>query len=517
MSRLTILYKGKILETDVTPGVNLLTALQQMQIPVHAPCAGMGRCKKCRVKLTQDGHTRPVLACTTIVTQDCAVEIPEKHSGNILQHAEKKHGAGGPPRPKAPFARPGYGIAVDLGTTTVVVQLYLLAGGKKPLGTVGEWNAQASYGADVISRAHYCMTHSNGLEELSHVIRSQVFRLAEELCKKHRADYTQLFEVAVAGNTIMQHIFAGIDPSSIAVAPYHPKTLFLDEAPQYYPECPQAGVRFAPCVAGYVGGDITSGLLYCELTEEPGISLFLDVGTNGEMALCNNGRFFCCSVACGPAFEGAEISCGMSATAGAISHVFFDNGKFYFDVIGNVTPVGLCGSGLIDLLSILLDLEVVDETGRLLPPDEVPDSMMQYVTEDANGNGEFHLTDQVCFTAGDVRKLQLAKAAVAAGIEMLLQEADIKPEQVDTLFLAGGFGDNLHPDSARRTGLIPDNLSDKIFCVGNSSLSGVRQMLLAPPRQKMLLEIQRNCSYLELSGNQKFSNLYIENMMFEDE
>ncbi len=514
MSRLTIQYNGISTEVEAETGETLLTALQRAEVPVLAPCGGRGHCKKCRVKLTQEGHTRPVLACTTPVTQDCTVEVPVRNGGAIAQHGRLDHGPAGHHGPGP--GRPGYGIAVDLGTTTVVVQLYRLAGGYRPLDTAADWNVQAAYGGDVISRVQYIMTHDDGLETLSAAIRGQVFGLAKQLCDKNGVAFEQLTEAAVAGNTIMQHIFAGLNPSSIAVAPYTPSTLFLESEPRFFPECPGAAVRFSPCVAGYVGGDITAGLLYCALAEEPGLSLFLDIGTNGEMALCDNGQFFCCSVASGPAFEGAEISCGMPGIPGAVSHVSWRDGAFQLEVIGDEKPVGLCGSGLIDLLAVLLELEIVDETGRLLPPDEVPETVAPYVTEDANGNGIFHLTPEVSFTAGDVRKLQLAKAAVAAGIEILLSEAGKQAGEVETVFLAGGFGDNLNPDSAAKIGMIPAALEDKIFSVGNSSLSGVRQMLMNPQRREALLEVQRRCRYLELSGSGAFSDAFIEHMTFEE-
>ncbi len=541
MSRVTILYQDKSIEIQANPGEMLLIALQRAGVPVHAPCGGRGHCRKCRVKLTQDGHTRPVLACLVQVTGDCSVQVPTMGDGRIMQGGSMPPpappmqampwgpppqggqwgpppgfpppGQGRPPRP--PFARPGYGIAVDLGTTTVVVQLYALNGGKTPLGSTGAWNAQATYGADVISRTQYIMSHDDGLQTLSSVIRNQVMELGYGLCRERGVNPAELCEAVIAGNTIMQHIFAGIDPSSIAVAPYTPVTLFVEDELYRFPECPNVAVRFAPCVAGYVGGDIISGLLYCELTRETQPELFLDIGTNGEMALYRDGRFFCCSVASGPAFEGAEISCGMSSHSGAISHVSWQDNRFMIEVIDDTEPVGICGSGLVDLLAILLELEIVDETGRLLPPDEAPEEFADYLTEDENGNGIFHLTPEVSFCAADVRKLQLAKAAVAAGVEILLNQAGITEDEVDILFVAGGFGDNLRPESAGKIGLLPERLVDKIFCVGNSSMSGVRQILINPQRRSAMLEIQQRCTYLELSGNQEFSDAFIDHMMFE--
>lgn len=594
MITLSIICNGNFRELQVQPGDNLLTILQRADIPVHAPCGGQGHCKKCRVKLTEGDVTRTVLACMTEITRDCTVDVPEMSGGvisvsggrdqtsNISSRAPANHtepaASSAPPDSNDTAAssvsadsvdsaassvsidtaassvstdsadhidfsaakRSGYGLAVDLGTTTVVAALYSLSGitdGYTPLGIKAEWNAQTAYGADVISRAQYCMDHPDGLQTLSGVIRRQIFSIAGQLCMDADIAFTDISETVVAGNTIMQHLFVGLDPSSIAVAPFTPSTLFEDGRSYHFPECPNAAVTFLPCVAGYVGGDITAGLLSGRLMDESGLALFLDIGTNGEMALWDGTQFYCCSVASGPAFEGAEITCGMSSTPGAINHVSYQDGHFQLQIIGESTDdeaadgkaaffsnfekhsrdaKGLCGSGLIDLLAVLLDLEIVDESGWLLPPDEAEDDFVSYLSEDENGNGIFHLTPKVVFTAADVRKLQLAKAAVAAGIEILLKTSGHTVDEVETLFLAGGFGDNLNPENAAKIGMIPAELTDRIFCLGNSSLDGARQLLLSPSRLKDLNNIQQHCRYIELSGSADFSEAFIEHMGFED-
>lgn len=327
----------------------------------------------------------------------------------------------------------------------------------------------------------------------------------------------QVRELSLAGNTIMQHIFLEMDPASIAVAPYRPMTLFDSVLPVRVPELPGMDVYLAPCVAGYVGGDITTGLLASGLWEKKGPSLFLDVGTNGEMALGGKGGFLCCSVASGPAFEGAEICCGMLSGPGAIRHVSWDRGGLRLDVVGRGEPCGLCGSGLIDLLAVLLETGVVDETGRLLPPEEAPEEMAPYLGEDENENGIFYVTAdrRVYFTAQDVRKLQLAKAAVAAGIEVLLETAQLSASEVETLYIAGGFGGGIDPESAAAIGMIPQELQHRIVSLGNSALAGVGQTVLRPELRNKLLEIQKSCQYLELSGNSAFTDAFVEQMLFE--
>jgi uncharacterized 2Fe-2S/4Fe-4S cluster protein (DUF4445 family) len=243
--------------------------------------------------------------------------------------------------------------------------------------------------------------------------------------------------------------------------------------------------------------------------------LFLDVGTNGEMALGGKDGFLCCSVASGPAFEGAEISCGMASAPGAVRHVKLEHGTFRLDTVGDEKPRGLCGSGLVDLLAALLECGAVDETGWLLPPEEAPEAF-PFLEEDEDGNGVCYLTNDrtVYFTAGDTRKLQLAKAAVAAGIGRLLAEAGATAEQVDRLYIAGGFGGGLDPKSAAVIGMIPKALQHKVVSLGNTALEGAARLAAHPGEWEKLTEIQKNCRYLELSGDGQFSEMFVEQMLF---
>ena len=399
---------------------------------------------------------------------------------------------------------------MDIGTTTVAVKLFDLKDGRE-LGVKSAWNAQAPYGADVITRCQFIMEHEEGLERLSGLIRDQVFRMADELRREEKID-----EFFLAGNTVMEHIFMGLSPVSIATAPFKPLSLF--DGGEVFAE-KGAALSCSPCVAGYVGGDITAGLLASGLDEKEECSLFLDVGTNGEMALGGMNGFLCCAVASGPAFEGAGISCGMASADGAVSRVRWEEDGPVFQVIGGGEAKGICGSGLLDLLAMLLELELVDETGRLLPPDEAPEGFERWLSEDENGNGVFHLTDRVSLSAADVRQLQLAKAAVAAGIAVLTETAGIRADQIDRLYLAGGFGAYLNVESAVAIGMLPDCLKERTVSLGNSALAGAAMALLSGEKRKQLLKIKEKCQYLELSGNKSFNRLYPEHMMFggEDE
>ena len=511
MRKITVRRGAETKEYFADYNETVMDVLRREGMAVNAPCGGSGKCGKCRVQVTNwHGEYQWVLACRTVVDREMEILLPEEETGGAIcdDAGEVAVFSGGT----------GYGAAVDIGTTTVVLRLYDLQTGTG-LGSRRAWNAQRPYGADVISRMQYIMEHADGLKLLTGLIRRQVLGMLEELCAEAEIAREEIHTLFVAGNTVMEHILAGIDPRAIAVAPYEPEEHFTDGKPRSVPEWPGLEVYYAPCVAGYVGGDITAGLLSSRVEALPGKNLFLDVGTNGEMALNTGEEILTCSVACGPAFEGAEISCGMGSVPGAVRQVDWVGGKLELDVIGGGKPLGICGSGILDLLAMLLRFGVVDESGRLLPPEEVPEEMAAYMDEDEDGNGRFYLTEDntVYLTAGDVRKIQLAKGAVAAGISILLQRAGVRPETVRGLHIAGGFGTAMRPKSAAAIGMIPRELENHLSSVGNSSLWGAAAALCDAGWRKSLYEIPKKCRYIELAGDPAFAEAFMECMMFEEE
>ena len=505
MSSVQVIRGGKTEEFPAKSDESLLDVLRRNGVSVTAPCGGNGTCGKCRVTLVEpDGTRDEVLACRFPVLRDLQVLLEEQGGGTICADTTAVLTA---------ESREGYGAAVDLGTTTVALKLFDLSDGRE-LATVSDWNAQAPYGADVLTRCQFCMEHPEGLDTLSNLIRAQIRNLLEQACGIAQIGLRDVREICLAGNTVMEHLLFALSPATIAVAPFTPVTRF-DRGEKMTLD----GLLLlpAPCVAGYVGGDITAGLLASGLHETWGRSLFLDVGTNGEMALGGADGFLSCAVASGPAFEGAGITCGMASTAGAVSHVHWNGSEPELEVIGGGTARGICGSGLLDLLAMLLELGIVDETGYLLPPEDAPEGFEAWLDEDEDGNGCFWLTDEVCFTAADVRQLQLAKAAVAAGISVLMQETGVSFDGIDRLVLAGGFGSHMSAESAVVIGMLPEALREKIVCVGNSSLAGASMVLLNGEKRVELLKIQQKCNYLELSGNSAFNNLFPEHMTFDKE
>lgn len=342
MSSIQIIQGGRAAAVSVQPGENLLSALRRTGYSIPAACGGKGRCGKCRVPV--NGVMR--LACKTAPQDGDTVELPITSGGVVLTST----GA----LPKAQPGRTGLAAAVDLGTTTVALRLFDRASGVL-LAEAQGWNRQAPYGADVISRIQYTLEDPDGLAELTQCIRGQITELLRQALGDAGRSKTEVQELVLVGNAVMQHIFDGRPVGSIARAPFKPETLFEDTLGTELDGIP---VRLAPCVAGYVGGDITAGLLAAGMAERPGERLFLDIGTNGEMALGGSGGILCCAVASGPAFEGAGISCGMPGITGAVSHVVYDRG-FLLDVIGGGEAAGLCGSGLVDLAAVLLEHGVI--------------------------------------------------------------------------------------------------------------------------------------------------------------
>lgn len=506
MSRILAYQGDHCFELEARAGENLLEALRRGSIALSAPCGGGGKCGKCRVELAQNGKRESVLACQCRVEGDCTVYVPVLAGGSICTQGKEN------PITVTP-GRTGLGAAVDIGTTTVAVRLYDLADGSL-LGTDSAWNAQAAFGADVISRCQYVMEHEDGLALLCENIRDQVFSLAVGLIRAAGKEKEALVELYLAGNTVMEHIFMGLSPAGLAVSPFRAESLFTGGEPRML-----RGVKSwaAPCAAAYVGGDIMAGLLSTGLWQKEGVSLFLDVGTNGEMALGGRDGFVCCAVASGPAFEGAGIRCGMASTPGAVSNICWAGDGPELKVIGDGEAKGLCGSGLIKLLALLLEKGLVDETGWLLPPEEAPAGYEKWLGEDENGNGCLYLSPTVFLSAADVRQLQLAKAAVAAGIAVLLEEAGLTAGDVDRVYLAGGFGAHLDPEAAAAIGMLPEELTGKTLTVGNSALAGAAMALLGQQNREALEEIQKKCKYIELSGNRRFNEAFPQHMMFCEE
>ena len=497
-------------EYPASPDASILAALTEGGCTgIDAPCGGRGRCRKCAVVVTgpvrslETGVTHPaagesLLACRFAPAGDLAVELA---SGEILAAADgaSQLAAGGT----------GLGAAVDIGTTTVAVLLYDLSTGKL-LGSAGERNAQRGFGADVISRITAC--GEGKLPVLRDAIRGQILELTARLCRAAGRDLSELRRAAVAGNTVMEHLYAGLDPTGIGVAPFTPASLFGEHTEDIGPA---RETYLCPCVSGYVGGDVTAGLLASGGDRAEGILLYMDIGTNGEMALGDRRGYLTCAAAAGPAFEGAEIACGMDASPGAIDRVRAENGDVLVHVIGETAPAGLCGSGLIDAAAALLELGVIDETGRMADAEELSPLLAPRLFFLEDGQTAFRLAGGVYIAARDVRQVQLAKAAIRAGAETLLARAGRKAEDITELVIAGGFGSFMDKNSALRIGLLPRVDPARIRHAGNAASAGAA-LALAAEGEAQLASFAGKLAYLELSTEREFMDRYIDCMMFDE-
>ena len=416
--------------------------------------------------------------------------------------------------------RPGYraipilGLAVDLGTSTLAAHLLDLRKGTE-LGAKAIANPQLPFGADVLSRITYVREGGEeALKRLRKALVEGVNQLATELSLEARGTPDEIIHIVVVGNPTMLHLFLGVDPSSIGEDPFVPiwrEALSLLAKELNLKVHPRAVVEVPPLISGYVGADTVASILACRLHEKGFPCLLLDLGTNGEIVLGWKERLLTCSAAAGPAFEGGRISCGMPALNGAISHVHLEKGDLNFEVIGGVKPLGICGSGLVDLLALLLEEELVDATGRFSPRPDHP--LFSRVIGYGN-NAKFLVTEGIYLTQRDIRELQLAKAAIRAGIELLLDKAEANSQEIQCVYLAGAFGSQIWPQALAKIGLIPNELLPKVQLVGNAAASGAIAMLLNQELIKEATLVAKKAEHVELSCEKKFVEVFVANMKF---
>lgn len=494
----------KVLTVSEKTPLSVITAPYGLPMP----CGGNHTCGKCRVRAI--GQLSPLseeekrlltpqeladglrLACSAEITGDCTVFLPESGGAEQVLLSGTFQGA----------EASGWGLAVDIGTTTLAA--YACRDGEV-VASAGQRNCQSPYGADVITRIG-----ANQPELLHQLITKQV----SELCQKVLGDAAapkDVCRIVVTGNTTMLHFFRGYDPAPIAAAPFTPHSLFGETLPasQLLPAYENAELYLPPCISAYVGADMVCAILSSRMGEKEETALLADIGTNGEMALWHKGELYACSTAAGPALEGACIHMGMEAAPGAIDRVTPGaDGELCWHTIGEVPAKGLCGSGLISLINCLLQTGRMDETGALCDPEEAPD-----------GSGEDCVLvgdSGVFLTQKDIRQVQLAKAAICAGIHTMLDACRLSPEQVDTFYLCGGFGSYLEPESAAGIGLFPASLKDKVRVLGNAAGSGAA-MLLSDKYRKTARKLCDQANLIELSASPVFMEEYVEQMSFETE
>lgn len=456
--------------------------LKQAGIVLPHPCGGIGTCGKCAIEIigsiSQPEEAERLagsrLSCRTRLYGNAIVTL--KNTSPL--HAE------GFQTSIAPGADTGkkIGCAADIGTTTIALSVYDLSTGSCLAAATGR-NPQAVFSADVMGRIDAALNGS--LATMQARITSCLQTLADETGYLDQIDYW-----CITGNTTMLYLLTGRSPDSLAYAPYTADHLFGEEItflgkPAYLPSCMHA----------FVGADITCAALASGMCDTAETSLLCDIGTNGEIILWKNKTFYVTSTAAGPVFEGAGISCGCQSIPGAIEAVSLQQGGLSVKTIDNVKPVGLCGSGVIDAVACLLENGILDETGAM--------------EEDAVA-----LCEGISLTREDIRNVQLAKGAIAAGIRTLLEATSTSEEEISVFYLAGGFGKHLHPDSAVRIGLFPASLKNKIKILGNAALQGAAAMLTEDAAKNTAQTFAQKSSYVSLPDYPTFGKNYIEELSF---
>ena len=548
-----VYIKGKKYEVQADAGVTALSLFREHNASVYAPCGGNGTCGKCRMYIkgevsAPDERERSFLserelrdgvrlACMCrllgafeIVPMDEAMRI--QTSSKCVSYTPSPYLQSVKCGRETIFYRDGkefcrengdvrnLGLAVDIGTTTVASYLCDMDSGEI-LGVRGFKNPQSAYGADVISRMDKIMKDDGLLAVQQKYICEAIRESAYAMCEEKELNALDIRSAVICGNTVMQHIAAGINPVSISVAPFTAPTLFGEEYDAYalgiLPN-EKSVVYFAPCFASYVGGDIACGMIASGLDECRERVLFVDIGTNGELGLSTEKGLYFCSAAAGPAFEGAHIACGMAGVSGAISEVFVRDGKICYETVGGAPAIGICGSGIVDAVAVMLDTGLLDETGLIAEKDEAGE-FASYIEEDEDGDPVFMLDHEknIYICAKDIREIQLAKAAVCAGAQTLFHESGIHADSVSRIVIAGGFGSHLKARSMRRIGLLPPIAIEKYEFVGNAAGAGAVAILLGREPRSSAKTICMKSEYTELSKSAYFMERYIEEMMFSEE
>ena len=491
MVKLQITRGSEHTTLEAQPGTNLLVLLRSAGLAPEAPCGGNGKCGKCAALV----NGVEVLTCNYSVESDITVTLKEKKKTNILT-------TGAAAKVTADPLKEGHLIAFDIGTTTVVC--FLLSAEGEELAVESMLNPQAPFGADVISRIQQALAGET--ESQTAVIRRGMEQLIAACCAKAGITPGDIGVVSVVGNPCMQQLFLGITPGNLATVPFDPVLTKAEvcSAADYLPSCVNALLLTVPDISGYVGGDTMACVLASRMYEAEDTVLMVDIGTNGEMVLSHAGRMTACSTAAGPALEGANIRFGMRGSPGAIDHVWTENGELTCSVIGGGKAAGICGSGIIDAAAAALNEKLLNKRGRIQS------------TEEAEGQRILKLTDGVYLTQDDIRQVQMAKGAIAAGIHLMCGYLGITAADIDRVILAGAFGSFLKPESACRIELLPRELLGKIQAAGN--LAGAGSRMMAANRQEFALtqKLLDRIEFIELANLPTFQKTFAKCMNFSE-
>jgi uncharacterized 2Fe-2S/4Fe-4S cluster protein (DUF4445 family) len=411
-----------------------------------------------------------------------------------------------------------FGVAFDVGTTTLVGTLMNLRTGMAA-AVSSTLNGQAPYGADVISRISHAMNGADSIDELKAAVVRTMNGILDDLYRDSGVSPERTYEAVVVGNVTMLHLLLGIDPTPISMMPFTPT--FMDALSVPAGEVglrihPAGFIQTLPALGAYVGADIVSGVLATNIAREDKMRVFVDVGTNGEIVIGSSQRTLATAAPAGPAFEGSQIKCGMRATDGAIEGVQLSDRVDLQVIGGDVAPLGLCGSGLVDAVAQLLNVGLLDHSGRMRSAADVPNHPLADRLIEVEGVRAFLLAEGVYLSQRDVRELQFAKGSIATGIKILMNILGVAASDLDEIYLGGSFGSYLNPESAKIIGLVPDVDVDKIIAVGNSAGEGAKIALLSYRERQVAFELPSRIEYVELSGRSDFNDAFVEVLRFPD-
>jgi len=522
----------------VQAGETLLQAAQSAGVELQAVCGGNGTCGHCRIRLVA-GQLSPLtaeerehfaqellhagwrLACQALARSDVTLDVPAESltSGQRVQlesEATRVEVDGTIAGRSGESGETLVGLAVDLGTTKLAGYLVNLESGET-IAQQGLMNPQLAFGEDVISRISYASNSEECRQRLVELVRSGVNKLADAVCEEAFIPRNRILRAVIAGNTAMHHLFAGLPVEQLGRAPYLPASTLAAQmrARQIGLElATEASVYTPPNIAGYVGGDHVAMLLGVDIESCEPPTLAIDIGTNTELTLKVNGRLLTCSCASGPAFEGAHIHQGMRAAPGAIERVQSHDGAIQFYTIDRRPPCGICGSGILDAIAVLLEAGILDARGNFRKGKQgvrVKHGVPEFVLADARvaANGA-----EVTVSRQDICEIQLAKAAIRAGIDVLLKAGEVEPAALKKFIIAGAFGSYLDPRSATRIGLFPAVPVDRILQVGNAAGLGARLMLASATKRGEAEKLALRVEYIELTNHPGFHERFVKAMVF---
>lgn len=515
MVSILVQIEGEEREIFARKSESLLTALQRHQIYLPAICAGRGTCGKCKVlvlagECPASGEDEIFfseeelkigwrLACSLFPASDCKIRIVGNENEMEVVTAHDSDIENGVESTPDNEEKHSFAIAADIGTTTIAMQLVDQNNGSV-IDTYTSINRQRAYGADVISRIN--ASNQGKRDDLRAMIQNDLYKGVLSLTQ---AGTLQVEKMVIGANTTMVHLLMGYSCETLGVYPFHPVNIdtihtcakdLLSTDQMDFP------ITIYPGISTYVGGDITAGLYALDFHKKESVSVLIDLGTNGEMAIGKQNQIYVTSTAAGPAFEGGNITCGTGSIPGAICSVSVDEKKkAKVETIGGKKPLGICGTGVLETTYELLKAGVIEESG-LMEEDYFEDGF------------ELSHTEDIRFYQKDIREIQLAKSAVRAGLETLILEYGISYDEIEHIYIGGGFGYKMNVEKAIQIGLFPEECADKIIAIGNSCLKGLVKSLRDPEAEVRFEEIVTSSKEIELSSNKKFQEFYVEYMMF---